>query len=98
MKIAETRVLAQKSKRVREVGELDGDGVVEVADAPVSEVLVVGLEQPLHDVGLYLDQEAGDGPGRVDFLEDDQGGPAHVEGGYRAEGQGQRVSETEGVE
>ena len=61
MKTAETSVLCAVVECVREVGELDGDGVVEVADAPLGKVLVVGLEKLVNHPGLYLDHETGEG-------------------------------------
>ena len=85
-------------ERVGEVGKLDGGGVVEVPDAPLREVLVVGPEKLVDHPGLDVDHETGDLPGDEYFLSDDQCGPERVEGGHCAKGKRQSVLDAEIVE
>ena len=83
---------------VGEVGELDGGGVVEVSNASLREVLVVGPEKLIDHPGLDVDHETGNLPGDEYFLSDDQCGPERVEGGHCAKGKRQSVLDAEIVE
>ena len=85
-------------ERVGEVGELDGDGVVEVPNAPLGKVLVVGLEKLVNHPGLYLDHETGNHLGHVELLEDDQGRPESIERSHGHESERQGVPDAEVVE
>ena len=53
-------------------------GVVEVSDASIGEVLVVGPEQLVDHPGLDVDHEAGKLPGYEDLLGHDQDSPESV--------------------